>query len=68
MTVEEVDKLFEVDDDGKFTNLVLPNDKLGEEIDLIGKRKLDLDIEIIVRIKKYADKLYEDALSGQSKI
>lgn len=68
MTIEEVDKVFEVDDDGKFINLVLPNDKLGEEINLIGKRMLDLDKKIVIRIKKYAGKLYEEAFSGQNNI
>lgn len=61
MTVLEVDELFKTDSDGRFLNLILPNDKLGEEINLIGKSRLELPLATVVRIKKYASKLYEEA-------
>ena len=61
MTIAEIDELFRVDEEGRFVNLVLPNDKLGDELDLRGKRQLDMSIDEIVRIKKYASKLYEEA-------
>lgn len=62
MTVSEVDELFKVDDFGQFVNLVLPKDKWGEEVDLRGTKRLDMDFDLIVRVKKYADKLYSEAL------
>lgn len=61
MTTAEIDELFKVDEEGRFVNLILPNDKLGEKLDLRGKRQLDMGIDEIVRIKKYASKLYEEA-------
>lgn len=61
MTIAEIDEFFKVDEEGRFVNLILPNDKLGAEIDLRGKRQLDMSIDEIVRIKKYASKLYEEA-------
>ena len=36
-------------------------DKLGDEMNLIGKKRLDLNIDEVVRVKKYAGKLYEEA-------
>jgi len=62
LSVEEIDELFAVDAEDRFIKLVLPNDKLGDEVNLIGKKRLDLDLDTIVRIKKYANKLYEEAL------
>lgn len=61
MTIAEIDELFKVDEEGRFVNLVLPNDKLGEELNLRGKKQLDMSIDEVVRIKKYASKLYEEA-------
>lgn len=62
MKIEEIDELFSVDENDRFKKLILPNDKLGPEINLIGKKRFDLDLDIIIRIKKYANKLYEEAL------
>lgn len=61
MTIAEIDELFKIDEEGRFVNLVLPNDKLGEELNLRGKKQLDMSIDEVVRIKKYASKLYEEA-------
>jgi hypothetical protein len=61
MTLDEVDKTFEVDENGAFIRLVLPNDKLGKEINLIGKKGIDLPIDLKVRVKQYANKLYAEA-------
>ena len=61
MNVSDVDELFRTDEDGRFVNLIVPNDKLGSQLDFRGRRQLDMCIEEIVRIKKYAAKLYEEA-------
>ncbi len=61
-TVEEVDALFEQDGEGRFLRLILPADKWGGEKDLTGLRFADLDRADVVRVKKYAGLLYEEAL------
>lgn len=62
MTVSEIDKLFEVDSNGCFLRLVLPEDKLGEAVNLIGQSESNLSTDLIIRLKKYAGKLYEEAI------
>lgn len=62
LTREEIEKLFCTDEEGHFLNLVLPNDKLGPEVSMIGRKQLDLSIDEIVRVKQYANKLYEEVL------
>lgn len=61
MTRSEVKQIFETDAEGRFVNLIIPS--LGEfpEIDLTGKKRLELSIDEIVRLKKYAGKLYSSA-------
>ena len=61
LTVDEVDNLFKTDETGKFLNLIIPEDMLGPQMCFIGKRMLDLSLDEVVRIKKYADMLYENA-------
>ena len=60
-TREEIMKLFSTDEEGRYLHLVLPNDQLGEEVNLVGKKRLELTIDEIVRVKQYANKLYEEA-------
>ncbi len=61
-SLEEIDALFELDEEGRFLRLILPNDKLGEELDLIGKRLGELSLPVKIRVKKYSGMLYETAL------
>ena len=61
-TREEIEKLFCTDEEGRFLNLILPDDKLGPEVNMIGREQLELTIDEIVRVKQYANKLYEEAL------
>ena len=61
MTIKDIDELFLTDEEGRFLNLILPKDKLGEEKDYRGKKRLELNIDEIVRIKIYANMLYEQA-------
>ena len=61
-SVEDIDKLFSLDEEGRFVCLIIPKDKLGEELNLIGRRRLDLSIDEIIRVKQYANKLYQEAL------
>lgn len=61
-TREEIEDLFSTDEDGRFLHLILPCDKLGPEVNMIGRKQLELNIDEIVRVKQYANKLYEEAL------
>lgn len=60
MTREEVKKLFETDEDGRFVDLVIPAVGEFEEIDLTGKKRLELTLDEIVRLKTYAGRLYAE--------
>lgn len=64
ITREEVDKLFAQDEEGRYINLIIP--AIGDlpELNLIGKYATDLTIEEVIRMKKYANKLYEEALKN----
>ena len=64
ITKEEVDKLFEQDKEGNFINLIIPAKGDLPEFNLIGKKPTDLSIEEAVRMKQYANKLYEEALKN----
>lgn len=59
MTKQEIDKIFATDEEGRFVNLVVP--ALGEfpEIDLSGKKRLELSLDEVIRVKKYAAKLHQ---------
>lgn len=59
MTRKEIDLLFKVNEDGVFENLIIPKDKLGDELNLIGKKRIELSLEESIRMKKYASFLYE---------
>lgn len=58
MTREDVKKIFQTDEEGRFVHLIIP--PIGEfsEIDLTGKKRLELSLDEIVRVKKYASELY----------
>lgn len=60
MTREEVKKLFKTDEEGRFINLVIPAVGEFEEIDLTGKKRLELTLDEIVRLKTYAGRLYAE--------
>lgn len=64
MTREEVDKLFAQDEEGRYINLIIPARDDLPELNLIGKYANDLNIDEIVRMKQYANKLYEEALKN----
>ena len=65
MTRKEVDRLFETDSEGKFIRLVIPPLYGSPELNLIGKTRLELSIDEVVSVKKYAGKLYTAAQSGE---
>lgn len=63
-----IDSLFETDENGKFIRLVIPFDfikechldnKFNSDLNLVGRERLSLNIDEIVLVKKYAQKLYE---------
>ena len=64
MTVEEIDDLFALDEEGRFLRLVLPADKWGGELDMTGRGFAELSRQEALRVKKYAGRLYEEALNG----
>ena len=61
MTRSEVKQVFATDDEGRFVNLVIPPQGEFPEIDLTGKKRLELSLDEIIRLKKYAGKLYSTA-------
>ena len=60
MTREEVKKIFETDDEGRFVDLVIPAVGEFKEINLTGKKRLELTLDEIVRLKTYAGRLYSE--------
>ncbi len=65
MTAEEIEALFATDEEGRFLRLTLPADALGPELSLVGRRQLELSLDEIVRVKKYAQALWEEALGRE---
>ncbi len=61
-TPEEIESLFATDQEGRFLRLTLPADAIGPAVSLVGRRRLDLSLDEIVRAKKYAQALWEEAL------
>lgn len=65
MTEEQIEELTKTDENGCFLNLIIPanepfeSENNKEELNLIGRKKLELDIDEIVRVKKYIQKLYK---------
>ena len=54
MSREEIDRLFETDDEGSFLRLVIPASNGYPELNLKGKKRLELSLDEVVRIKQYA--------------
>lgn len=61
MTRKEVDAIFETNLNGEFIRLIVPAMYDFPEINLIGKKRLDMTLDEIVLVKKYAGKLYSEA-------
>lgn len=62
LSVKEIDNLFATDSEGRFINLIIPKNSLGKEMNLIGRKMIELNLEEVVRVKKYAGSLYAEAL------
>lgn len=58
MSREEIDKLFETDDEGRFLRLVIPASNEYPELNLKGKKRLELSLDEVVRLKQYATFLH----------
>lgn len=58
LTREEMYKQFETDDDGRFVSLVIPPEEGEPELVLTGRKREELSIDEIVRIKKYSRELF----------
>jgi len=59
ITYEQYNEIFKKDSEGCFVNLIIPSKGDIPEINLIGKYPNDFTIEEIIRIRKYADKMYK---------
>ena len=57
MSRKEFELIFATDEEGKYIDLIIPADELFPEMDLSGKKPLELSIDEVVRIKKYAQEL-----------
>ncbi len=60
MRASEIEKIFATDEEGRFVNLVIPALGKFPEIDLSGKKRLELSLDEVVRVKKYAGILYAE--------
>lgn len=59
MTREEIRSIFEINENGEFIRLIIPQMFGFPETNLIGKKKLDLTLEQVILYKKYIGMLYE---------
>ncbi|MBO6145858.1 MAG: hypothetical protein J6O62_03580 [Bacilli bacterium] len=65
ITKEEYDNIFKKDENGAYINLIIPAnepyiaEENKDELNLIGKLPEEYSLDEIVRMKKYADKLFE---------
>lgn len=58
ITYEEYKKIFEKNDDGSFKNLIIPKEENFAELNLMGKSPENFTADEIIRIKKYANKMF----------
>lgn len=58
MTYNEYKEIFKKDNNGCFVNLIIPKDFDGKELNLKGKKDNELDIDEIIKLKKYANYLF----------
>lgn len=59
ITYEEYKKIFEKDENGSFINLIIPAEDNLIELNLIGKLPSDYSLDEIIRMKKYARKMFD---------
>ena len=59
MTLKEYRDLFAKDENGCFTNLIIPADDEYGELNLIGKPPLEFTVDEVIRMKKYASDMFE---------
>ena len=61
MKRNEIDAIFEVDNEGKFLRLVIPPLYGFPRMNMVGKKKTEMSADEVVLIKKYAYMLYSNA-------
>lgn len=59
ITIEEYEKLFERDENGCYTNLIIPAVKDCPEMNLIGKKPEDYTTDEIIRSKTFRNEMWE---------
>ena len=60
-TRKEIEKLFSTDEEGRYLYLVIPADKLDPEVSMIGRKRMELSIDEIARVKTYAYQLFKES-------
>lgn len=58
MNIRDIEEIFATDSEGKYIKLIIPATADMPEMDLSGKTKLELSLDEVVRLKKYAYELY----------
>ena len=58
MQLKEIEAIFATNSEGKYINLIIPASGDFPEMNLTGKTKLELSLDEIVRLKKYAGELF----------
>lgn len=53
-------EMFKQDSEGKFLNLIIPENKNENELNLIGKAPSEFTVDEIIRMKKYAASVFEN--------
>lgn len=61
MTRKEIDAIFETNESGEFVRLIVPPMYGFPEMNLIGRKRIDLSLDEVINVKKYAGKLYSEA-------
>lgn len=59
MTRDECTELFRQDENGRFVNLIIPSMDGYPEMNLIGKKQLELNRDEVISLKLYSARLYE---------
>ena len=59
ITYKEYNYMFEKDSNGCFIRLIIPANENNGELNLIGKHPETFTLDEIIRMKKYAGKMFE---------
>lgn len=60
MSNKSIEKIFAMDEEGKFIDLIIPEIDGMPELDLTGKKKTELNSEEVTRLKIFVRELREN--------